>query len=40
VRLKIIDLAGGDQPLLNGDGDTVVVFNGEIYNHRELRDGA
>jgi len=37
VRLKIVDLAGGDQPLANGDGDTVVVFNGEIYNHRELR---
>jgi asparagine synthase (glutamine-hydrolysing) len=37
VRLKIIDLAGGDQPILSDDGDTVIVFNGEIYNHREIR---
>lgn len=38
VRLKIIDLEDGDQPLSSADGDTVVVFNGEIYNHRELRE--
>ena len=37
VRLKIIDLSGGDQPLKSDDGNTVVVFNGEIYNHAELR---
>ena len=37
VRLKIIDLEGGDQPLLSPDGDTAVVFNGEIYNHEEIR---
>jgi asparagine synthase (glutamine-hydrolysing) len=37
VRLKIIDLAGGDQPILSGDGKTIIVFNGEIYNHAELR---
>jgi len=37
VRLKIIDLEGGDQPLLSADGDTVVAFNGEIYNHLEIR---
>ena len=37
ARLKIIDIEGGDQPILSQDGDTVIVFNGEIYNHLELR---
>ncbi|MGH9632363.1 MAG: asparagine synthase (glutamine-hydrolyzing) [Bryobacteraceae bacterium] len=37
VRLKIIDLAGGDQPIRGDDGDTIIAFNGEIYNHAELR---
>ncbi len=37
VRLKIIDLTGGDQPLASEDGHTIVVFNGEIYNYRALR---
>jgi asparagine synthase (glutamine-hydrolysing) len=37
TRLKIIDLHGGDQPVLFEDGDTGIVFNGEIYNHLELR---
>jgi asparagine synthase (glutamine-hydrolysing) len=35
VRLKIIDLEGGDQPIVAAD--TVIVFNGEIYNHMEVR---
>lgn len=37
VRLKIIDLTGGDQPMRTDDGDAVIVFNGEIYNHAEIR---
>jgi asparagine synthase (glutamine-hydrolysing) len=37
-RLAIIDLSGGDQPIGNEDGSIQVVFNGEIYNYRQLRD--
>lgn len=36
-RLAIIDRAGGDQPVANEDGSILLVFNGEIYNFRELR---
>ena len=36
-RLAIIDLKGGQQPIHNGDSSAWIVFNGEIYNYRELR---
>jgi asparagine synthase (glutamine-hydrolysing) len=36
-RLSIIDLAGGHQPVFNEDRSCAIVFNGEIYNYRELR---
>ena len=36
-RLSIIDLEGGRQPMLNEDGTKVLVFNGEIYNYRDLK---
>jgi asparagine synthase (glutamine-hydrolysing) len=36
-RLSIIDVAGGHQPIFNEDQSCAIVFNGEIYNHRDLR---
>jgi len=36
-RLKVIDLKGGDQPILNEKKDVIVMFNGEIYNYQKLR---
>jgi asparagine synthase (glutamine-hydrolysing) len=37
ARLKIVDLESGDQPIVSPDGGTVIAFNGEIYNHLDLR---
>ena len=36
-RLAIVDLAGGAQPMSTRDGEVIVCFNGEIYNHSALR---
>ncbi len=36
VRLSLVDVAGGDQPLRTEDDDLVLIANGEIYNHEEL----
>ena len=37
-RLSIIDLGTGSQPIYNEEKDKVIVFNGEIYNYRELKE--
>jgi len=39
-RLSVIDIAGGHQPMVDAERNRVIVYNGEIYNYRELRDGA
>src|SRR5437870_5341366 len=39
TRLSIIDLSpASNQPFISDDGDRVLVYNGEVYNYRELRD--
>src|SRR4051794_14735 len=37
VRLQVIDLDGGEQPFQTEDGQTTIVYNGEIYNFGRLR---
>jgi asparagine synthase (glutamine-hydrolysing) len=37
TRLSIVDVSGGAQPITNEDGQFVITFNGEVYNHPELR---
>src|SRR5579884_1029508 len=37
VRLQVIDLQGGEQPLRSADGSAVIVYNGEIFNFAEIR---
>ncbi len=37
-RLSVIDLPGGNQPIWNESRDVAVIFNGELYNYRQLRE--
>ncbi|MCU0508282.1 MAG: asparagine synthase (glutamine-hydrolyzing) [Anaerolineae bacterium] len=39
ARLSILDLSGGQQPIGNEDGSLWIVYNGEVFNHVELRPG-
>ncbi len=39
VRLQVVDLHGGDQPFRSDDGRTIIAYNGEIFNHGEVRAG-
>jgi len=39
TRLAILDLASGDQPIFSADRDAVIVYNGEVFNFVELREG-
>src|SRR5690242_20337124 len=36
-RLSIVDLKSGHQPMSNENGDVWITYNGEIYNHQEIR---
>src|SRR5206468_11989909 len=38
ARLSIVDLSSGHQPMKNADGSLWITFNGEIFNHVELRE--
>ena len=38
VRLSIIDIEGGAQPMQNEDGTVTIIFNGEIYNYQQIRE--
>lgn len=37
-RLSIIDVGGGKQPIATADGSMIILYNGEVYNYKELRD--
>ena len=37
-RLSIIDIKGGDQPIYNEDKSVLIVYNGEVYNYKELKE--